>query len=202
VKFIHIGQGWTQTQREWFKPFFDRFGARIVPNLITIDDPLHRQQPWDARKDKTAFAPSTRKEGVNRKGIAVTTNAMRGHSHDIIHGVRFEECLKRKAKCRLGIDEVVTPMYHRSGLEFLSQGTPCICSVSEETKGDLAAATGCSSTPFIEAEARTLRRKIQWYWEEIDDAARQQLGRDARAWMDEYYHPNLLIRKYLQVYTE
>jgi hypothetical protein len=200
VRWIHIGQGWVQTQSDWFQPFFEKHGARVVPNLISIDDPLHVPLSWDERKDRIGYAPSTRGEGVNRKGIPLTTNSMVGFRHDIIHGVRFEECLRRKRICRLGIDEVVTPMYHRSGLEFLSQGTPCICSTTAKTDRVLMEATGCDAVPFINSTPGTLRQKIVWYWKELDDAERQEMGLQARAWMVEYYHPNMLIRKHLEVY--
>ena len=98
VRFFHIGQGWRQTQRAWFEPFFRHHGARVMPNLISVDDPLHTPMPWAERKDMVCYAPSTRKEGVNTKGIPVTTQALHGVRHDIIHGVRFEECLRRKRR--------------------------------------------------------------------------------------------------------
>lgn len=204
VKFLHIGQGWIQTQAEWFAPFFEKWGARIVPNLITADDPLHLPMPWEDRRESTAFSPSQRNEGaVNKKGVYVTRRQFERFRLDIIMGVDFEECLKRKRRCKLGIDEIVTPMYHRSGLEFLAQGTPCICSWTEQTKENLRRATGADKVPFINCKRpQDLRKKIEWFWRELTDSDRKQMGLDARAWIDEYYHPRTLIEQYLDIYKE
>lgn len=203
VKFIHIGQGWVQTQAEWFAPFFEKWGAKVVPNLITVDDPLHVPMPWAERRDSTGFAPSQRNEGaVNRKGVEATKQHFQGFRHDLIMGVPFEECLNRKRRCKLGIDELVTPMYHRSGLEFLAQGTPCLCSWTQETWDTMREATGADRMPFINCKPQDLRRKLEWYWRELDEEAREQMGREAREWIDEFYHPRMLIERHLAVYEK
>lgn len=200
VDWIHIGQGWIQTQMDFFGPFLVDWDLDIVPNIIA-DDPLHQPRPWDERKDKTGFAPSQRKEdAVNRKGIREMRTLIRGFQWDLIHGVAYEKCLERKSKCRLGVDEIVTPMYHLSGLEFLSQGTPCFCSMTDSTKATLKEATGAGRVPFMNANPATFRHKLRRYWEEQTDEARQQQGQEARDWFVEYYHPRSLIERYIDVY--
>jgi len=205
VRFIHIGQGWVesdQSQSKFFKPFFEEHGAIIVPNLITGDDPIHTPLPWDKRTrgNRVAFAPSQRNPGaVNRKGIEEVKRGCRGASLDLICGVPFKECLKRKQQAKLGIDEVVTPMYHLSGLEFLAQGTPCICSYTAQTRDVLLQATGADRMPFLNAKHNTLQSRIDW-WLELSEEEKKELGRDARAWFDEFYHPRQIIEKHLAVY--
>jgi len=200
VKFIHIGQGWMQTQMDFFGPFIEHWGLKVVPNIITSDDQLHQPSPWHSRKDKTGFAPSNQKEDVvNYKGVQKTLNAMRGTQYDLIMGNPFERCMKRKNKCKLGVDEVFTPMYHLSGLEFLSQGTPCVCSMNKETEDTLRRVTGCDRIPFISATIDSLKAVVRRYWDGRDDL-RMEMGRDARSWFDEFYHPRQLIERYIDVY--
>jgi len=202
VRWIHIGQGW---QRDaFFKPFFDRWGARVIPNIVTMDDPLHKPAPWEDRLDRIAFAPSTsRRKAVNRKGIEETVKGMSGvYQYDLISETPFQECLKRKSVCRLGIDEVVTPLYHRSGLEFLSQGTPCICSYDAFTEQTLKDATGSPTMPFLNAVPDNLRSVISRYFKDFTIDDRQELGKYARRWMEHYYHPRRLLKLYFDVYEK
>jgi len=199
VTFIHIGQGWVETQMDFFAPFFEKWGAKVVPNIISADDILHRPIPWENRKDRIGFAPSNRGHGVNRKGILEVRTSVQGFQRDFIVGVPFELCLQRKQKCRLGIDEVVTPMYHRSGLEFLSQGTPCICSYTPDTERVLKDATGTDTMPFINAKPDTLKETFKEYFNKTEEE-RIEMSVEARRWVDVYYHPSVLLEKYLDLY--
>lgn len=201
VKFIHIGQGWVQRQMDFFGEFIDKHGMRTMPNIITADDKLHTPKPWNERKNRTAFSPSQHRESaVNRKGIDVVVDACRHIPFNLITNSTFERCLTEKAKCKLGVDEVVTPMYHRSGLEFLALGIPCICSMADETMDTLREATDCSRIPFINATPGTLREVVLDYWNNVDDMERKDAGRRAREWIDEYYHPRQLIERYIDLY--
>ena len=203
VRFIHIGQGWVERQMDFFGEFIEKWGMKVMPNVITAHDPLHSVAPWDGRKNKVSFAPSQlRDEAVNRKGVKVTRANMRGYQCDLIASTTFEDCLKRKRKSKLGIDELVTPMYHRSGLEYLSQGTPCLCSYSADAERILKDATGADRMPFIQCKPETLQARLQHYFKDISDEERQAMGQEARGWIDEYYHPRKLIGRYIdEVYT-
>lgn len=207
VRFIHIGQGWVESspeQAKFFKPFFEKHGAIVVPNLVTGDDKLHLPLPWEKRvaANRVAFAPSQRNDdAVNGKGIKVIKEMVvgSGGSLDLICGVPFEACLRRKSVAKLGIDEIVTPMYHLSGLEFLSQGTPCICSYTEQTAAVLMEATGADRMPFINTRPSALQGRIE-SWCGLPADEKRRLGREAREWFDEFYHPRQIIKKYLAVY--
>ena len=203
VRFIHIGQGWVEStpeQSAFFEPFFKHHGAIVVPNLITGDDPLHTPMPWDKRKNYVGFAPSQRNDGaVNGKGIKFVRECTHGMAVDLICGVPFVDCLKRKQKCKLGIDEVVTPMYHLSGLEFLAQGTPCLCSYTKKTADVLMEATGSDRMPFINTRPSALQGRIE-SWLRLPGSEQERLGIEARQWFDEFYHPRLIIEKHIDVY--
>lgn len=203
VRWIHIGQGWIEGQMDFFGPFIEKWGMKVIPNLITVDDEIHRPIPWGGRKCRVAFAPSQSNEGkVNRKGIPQVTGAVKGLCRlELIQSTPFELCMRKKQASWLGIDEVVTPMYHRSGLEFLSQGVPCICSYTEATERVLLEATGANRMPFLNATSKTLRSLLSSYFRQPEEN-RAEMGREAREWIEKYYHPRDLVKRHLEVYEK
>ncbi len=201
VKWIHIGQGWIERQWDFFKPFFDKFNAKVVPNVISIDDSIHLPLPWNRRDESVVFSPSTlKKGGVNDKGVDVVTKAMRGFRSQLISKQSFETAMRMKQRAQLGIDEVSTPMYHRSGLEFLSQGVPCICSYNEDTERVLKNAVGSYVMPFVKSDCSNLHDTIKAYFMLSDGSKRAESIR-ARAWIETFYHPRDLLKRYLEVYV-
>jgi hypothetical protein len=109
--------------------------------------------------------------------------------------------MKHKRLAMLGIDEVVTPLYHRSGLEFLSQGVPCICSHDYFTRECLKEATGADNMPFMNANPKTLSTHIADFMGQPEED-RKRLSEYVRGWMMKYYHPRELLKRYLEVYEE
>jgi len=195
VRWIHIGQGWTRDK------FFKRFDFKIVPNLISIDDDLHRPIEIEPRKRIVAFAPSNLRRGaVNDKGVRQVERACRNLPLDLIHGVKFTDCLKRKNRAWVGIDEVISPLYHRSGLEFLSQAVPCVCSYDDFTRDCLEEAVGTRDVPFIQARPDTLAKALKQMIDmEIHEYSEHACA--ARLWMEKWYHPRDLLQRHLAVYT-
>jgi hypothetical protein len=201
VKWIHIGQGWIERQQEYFDGF-KQWGFKVVPNVIA-DDEIHRPVPWGKRTtDLVSFAPSNSKPGaVNKKGIPEVRRACKDRFKlDLIMACQFEECLKRKRRAVLGIDEVVTGMYHRSGLEYLAQGTPCIVGYNDKAERILKDATGCDSMPFIHATPGNLREVIDGFLSLPTDV-QEENGKQARKWFEESYHPRIILKHHLEVYN-
>jgi hypothetical protein len=184
---------------DFFKPFFDDYGCKVVPNVITIDDPIH--VPVEDRTTKIGFAPSTLRGGApNPKGAEEVKKGSRGYKVDQISGVDFESCMRRKQVCELGIDEIVTPSYHRSGLEFLSQGVPCICTYNEDSKRALFESTGANEMPFI--DCKDLRSTLRWFFNRISEEERLDMRERARRWIETYYHPRDLLKRHFEVYEK
>jgi hypothetical protein len=199
IKFTSIGQGWNRDP--WFRQF-DQFGLKVVPNIISTEDEIHTPLPWKNRtKVLVAFSPSTIKAtAVNRKGVQEVEHACKDTFElELIFSCTFEECMRRKRRAQLGIDEVVSPLYHRSGLEFLSQGTPCICSYDDFTASCLKEAVGSDTVPFINSSPTTLRDTIRRYMGLPDDVKEQQ-GKEARAWIDKYYNPRRLLERHVEIW--
>ena len=204
VGFSHIGQGWVAKQAAFFEPFFRDYGARVVPNIVADYDELHTPLEWSKRKPGwVGFAPSTMKPGApNKKGVPEVQRASKGQAWtlDLISGASFEKCLRRKRRCEIGIDEVVTGMYHRSALEFLSQGTPCIVNVGEDARRCLTEEVGADTVPFVHATPDTLRSVINTFFELPRDV-REDGGREARLWVERNYSAERLLPRFLDVYN-
>lgn len=197
VRWIHIGQGWQRDK--WFRPFFDHFGCKVIPNIISIDDILHLPAKIDFESFVVGFAPSNSGRGVNTKGIDGIRSTIPKKWLRLIKGQPFEHCLRMKQTCLLGIDEIATPLYHRSGLEFLSQGTPCICSYDRFTENTLKKVTGSDRMPFVHADENSLRSCVERFRGMKKDELIERSA-DARKWMESYYHPCHLLRRYFEVY--
>lgn len=199
VRWAHIGQGWIEYSRQ--QAFFARFNPTILPNVITIDDEIHTPTPFRNRSPRrVAFSPSTFAQSANQKGVDVVRGACKGFDLDLIHGASFEACMRRKAKAYVGIDEVVTPLYHRSALEFLALGVPCLESWGPAAARDLKEATGAEEVPFLPAKPETLRQTLRKVLSDVDTL--EGAGAECRAWMEKYYHPRDLIGRYLKFYEE
>lgn len=197
VRWLHIGQGWIERQAD----FFSRFDLRVVPNLISIHDEIHKPIPWTARRQRVAFAPSNTRAGApNDKGVEATERALEGLPLKLIIRKPFVECMEEKQRSVLGIDELVTPSYHRSGLEFLSQGTPCLCPVGVAAERALKDATGATDWPFMGAAIHSVRLIVENFLAFPPDA-QEEAGLAARRWMAQFYDPRALLeRHYLPVY--
>ncbi len=195
VKWAHIGQGWIRDK------FFDKFKIRILPNLVDIEDDLFTPLSWEEREDKVGFSPSTLKSGLaNEKGVDEVKSACKDVTLDLINGISFDDCLRRKKTSILGIDEVVKPYYHLSGLEFLSQGTACICSYDSLAADNLREATGSATVPFLNADPDNLRELVRGVMSNKE--LLRSAGTESRYWMENFYHPKDILSRYLDFYRE
>jgi hypothetical protein len=199
VRWLHIDQGWIARQAS----FFAKFDLKVVPNLISIDDPIHRPIPWADRLQRVAFAPSNTKTGApNDKGVAFTEKLFDGLPLKVLFRKPFEECMREKQRSVIGIDELVTTSYHRSGLEFLSQGTPCLCTTGMPARMALADATDSATCPFVDFSGADGARGWSERFLAMPAAEQEAIGQAARAWIERYYQPKALLdRHYLPVYT-
>ena len=197
VRWLSIGQGWIERQAK----FFARFPLRVVPNVVTIHDEIHRPLPWSERVERVAFSPSNTKSGApNDKGVQATEAALRGMPLKVLLRLPFEMCMREKRRSMLGIDELVTPSYHRSGIEFLSQGVPCMCSIGPEAERALLDATGASSMPFVNVGTREVRAEVERFLA-LPFEAQAEASAAARSWIETWYDPRALLeRHYLPAY--
>ncbi|UCG53528.1 MAG: hypothetical protein JSW58_08220 [Candidatus Latescibacterota bacterium] len=186
---------------EFFGPFIEDFGMEVIPNLITANDELHVPLDDEKRSTHVVFAPSTvNPNAPNPKGVEEVKRACKayGLTLDVVFRKSFEECMMRKQRAMVGVDEVITGMYHRSGLEFLSQGVPCFTALNEFGETALKKATGADWVPFEKTTPKELGRDMRALLHDGD--LRRGQGRKARQWIETYYAPQVLIERHLEVY--
>ena len=118
---------------------------------------------------------------------------------DIIVGVTLDECLKRKSMVNIFIDEVVTPSYHRSGLESMAMGVVTICSLGASVEKILLQTSGALDTPFVNVGPTQLKNCLI---EMIEGGIENVLfrGYKSRIWMEKYWNPKDISNEYIDIY--
>jgi len=180
--------------------------CRIVRNIINFEEPLYNLNIID--KIKIGFSPSVLvkytdwydKGYTKTKEILDLLKSRYSIEYDIIHKVSLEECINRKSKCNIIIDECVTKSYHRSGLEGLALGKLTICSVGEDVNNIVKNIIN-STLPFenvwIDDLYFSLENIIKKGINYINE-----VGYNNRNWMERYWHPKDIIKEYVNIYEE
>lgn len=172
-----------------------------VPNAVPIDDPLHR--PLDLENDPpvVAFTPPQCEdtETWGRKGCQETLGVLRqGFRHWWASEVPWEETMRGRQRCDIAIDEVVTGSYHMCSLESLSQGLATVAGLDARTVDALEIVTGTRQHPWIVATPATLRSELTRL---VEDAAyRRAMRQAARRYMERFWSPEVVTRKFLDIY--
>lgn len=183
-------------------------GAIIVRNPIDFFDDLYAPK-YVSNKIRIGYSPSaiTPLSSWHDKGYAETVPILnkvqkkfrKNVEIDIITNVSLEECLIRKSKCNIFIDEVKTTSYHRSGLESLSMGILTICSLSAEIENLILEKSGASVSPFVNVYYPDLYKTLVfWIDNGIDNIL--QKGFESRQWMEQYWHPKTIAEEYINIY--
>jgi hypothetical protein len=182
--------------------------CKIVRNVIDFTTPQYNLNPVQ-EKIRIGFSPSrTQKMGQwHDKGYSQTVNVLNSIKQiygdlvdiDIIRGVSLEECIRRKARCNIIIDECVTASYHRSGLEGLALGKLTICSLSPEVERVFLASCGAPNSPFVNVWIKSLELELC----KIIDCGIDYIiecGTQNREWMTRYWHPQTIVNEYVKIY--
>ncbi len=184
--------------------------ARVVPNIIPINDQDYQPVDFAQKATSISFSPSSnRSRWADRwetKGTPEVLRMLRrlrkktGIELNIAQNMPHQECMALKQKSMLAIDDLVTGSYHLSALESLSQGVPVLCYTDDRAQDVLRDITGANRLPFINTH--------------IDDAAGilenligereliKELGNSSRAWMEKYFCPERLSAHYADAYID
>lgn len=173
--------------------------------LLPMIFPLwtHILPDWEQEPIRqVSFATMSRKKGlVAPKAVRGTIRALKGVRLDWCFRVPWKECVERKRRSWVGIDEVETPIFHFSGFEYLALGVPCISRYDMRSENDLKAVTGAAAIPFIDAEMGTLRETCEAILDIPLDIWNEE-RKMARNWMSTYYEPSKMIRHYVDLYQK
>lgn len=179
-----------------------------VRNVIDFLEPAYDLVKCE-NKIRIGYSPSrTRKLGEwHDKGYDQTVkilNAIKSKyptlvEIDIILGVPLADCIARKAKCNIIIDECVTASYHRSGLEGLALGKVTICSLSPEVEQVFLKSANSTVNPFVNVWIDRLQNKLIELIELGPDWLYLE-GCQNRLWMDSYWHPEDIVLEFTKIY--
>ena len=199
MKKLVIGQ---YHPREWPE-------CEVVPNIIDIWD--ERLMPdWSVKNEKprVVYSPSRINcTGWDNKSYTEVLPALQELvdaqiiTAEVIHDTPYDECLSRRKKADIGIDEISTGSYHLTSLENLSLGLVTIAGLDRIQIRTLCDLVGCleESLPWVIANPKNLEGKIL---ETITDKnERLHLKRTrSRDWMMKYWDPGITTRRFVDIY--
>jgi hypothetical protein len=180
----------------------------LVQNVVDIWTPgLMPEVKSNASLPRIVYSPSRiRLKGWDDKGYDVTAPVMQKlvnegvATAEIIFDKPHKECLLRKRRGDIAIDEVVTGSYHLCSLETLSQGLVTLAGLDEIQVLTLMEVTGCKrdSLPWVISRAENLEANLRKF------CGDQSLLRDrqtySRGWMELYWHPKRVLGRYIEAY--
>lgn len=186
--------------------------SRIVPNIVLIDkSDFKRTTP--IIKHFISYSPSVKRSAWfsanpdqrwNTKGYPETVSLLKtlsnklNFSFDIVYNVPWQECIERKSRTAVTIDEVVTGSYHLSSLEGLALGKPTLAFLDERTQNVLKQVTGANWLPWVNLYLDELEVFIEHFF--CDEKLIQQIGERSKKWIKKYWHPKKMIKHYVDGY--
>jgi hypothetical protein len=184
--------------------------CRPVRNIIPIWDENYEPIYPFLEKIVVGYSPShtnTRIKGPFDKGFEFTTRVLKKlkiqypgkFDFDVISGVPILECIQRKNRCNVVIDEVVTDSYHKCTLEGLALGKATICSMSQGVEDVLK--RYAPSIPILNVWAKDLEEYLLLLIEEGPEHV-EKIGVSSRQWMETYWRPEEIIKDYIAIYEE
>lgn len=186
------------------KVYQDLVRARNVVDLST----------WKFDKYRTndvvniTYSPSSTEYGVwQRKGVSqhkTVFHRIKQHfgsrvNVDLIMNTSYYDCITRKARSDIVVDECVTPSYHLSSLEGLALGKPTVCWVDDRVQQILSECTGSDTQPFHSVYVGWLEDYLIDMIERGSDYLKRE-GVKAKKWFDTYWQPVDIVNEYIRIY--
>lgn len=181
----------------------------ILPVLFPVDDEGWMPIPMAERVRCASISPRLVEDRFRGRPIPAPRAvpkleaAMKsyGQPFRVISGQGWRRCMREKARSWIGVDDVVNPLVHLSGFEYLSLGVPCVNRRDEFIEMALGDLTG-GPWPFVdpgetaEDTAGVVREALGIATEEWEGRSRA-----ARAWMETRYSADLMAHHYERLYA-
>lgn len=192
--------------------------ARIVPNIVPIDDDLYRPTAKAPTDDAVTvfFAPSVDNpawehndpaQRWDTKGFPETASLLTGLAHrqaglhvKVVRNVSHDQCMRMRRDCQIAIDEMVTGSYHLCSLESLAQGLPTFAYLDRRMVAILVDLTGCGALPWLNYRLEDAGPAIERLVNEPE--LRRSLGVNSRRWMETHWAERDLVRHYVDAYRD
>jgi hypothetical protein len=179
-----------------------------VPNIVDITLPELTPYPREWRGPlRVAYSPSRiGLTGWDDKGHAETVPILQKFvdrrllTAEVIHDVPYRECLTRRGRAHIAIDEIVTGSYHLCSLEALSQGLATMAGLDMLQLQTIKDISGAEWHPWIIAIPETLKHRLAACVQ--DPAMVYNTAMMGRRWMEKYWHPRDMCQRYVDIYKE
>lgn len=187
--------------------------AKLVPNIVFPEASDAAAETPVRSTIRIGYAPSrfnsARASRWDTKGYPETRKMLRALERgvrarearvefDVIEQVPHHECMARKARCQVLIDDLATGSYHLNTLESLAQGCACMTFMDRRTLQAVADLTGRNDFPAIVAGLEHAKAVL------LDLVLNPQItieiGRRSRDWMLQHWSPHAMAQHFLDAY--
>lgn len=185
--------------------------AMPVRNVIRFDRADFPKRKVAGHKIRIGYSPTFRRDQkdvpeksaiwYHSKGFDFTNPVLKelaekgNVEYVLIEGMPYDMALDLKSTCDILVDEVATGSYHRSTLEALALGIPCVSNVDSDVHGVLLRAAGANDFPIVHATRETLMERLEWLIA-MPRKKRLAMGDAARDWMVRHWHPKDIARTF------
>lgn len=188
--------------------------AKLVPNIVFPEALVDEEEGATVDAVRIGYAPSrfnsARASRWDTKGYPETIKVLKALARaarargvrveiDVIEQVSHHECMARKARCHVVIDDLATGSYHLNTLESLAQGSACLTFMDRRTQQAVTDLIGRNDFPAVvvgleHAEAVLLDLVL-------NPQITIEIGRQSRAWMQAHWNPFAMARHFLDAYA-
>lgn len=181
--------------------------ALIIPNMIDIWNPIYQVEKKPDKKIKIFYSwASERTGGWGDKGSRPTIailekiKAKYGNKVEIciLNNVPYEQCMAEKRTAHICIDECVTGSYHLQSLEGCASGALTFNNLNPQILSFIQQVSQQQTHPFVLTNLKQLFDKLCFYIEH--PKALEEIGTNARQWMERHWNPQKLVYQYIQAY--
>ena len=185
--------------------------ARVVPNIVPLDEELYRRKKpagdyvsiffapsvslgsWESRWDTKGF-PETcfLLERISRRNPKVKLR--------IIQNTPHSACLKERQCSHINIDDMVTGSFHLCSLEGLAQGLPTFAYLDTRILWNIHEMTGSNTLPWMNFRLEEAENPLKILI--ADSELRDEIGENSRRWMERYWNDQDMIRHYVGAYQD
>jgi hypothetical protein len=182
-----------------------------LPDILDLDHPVYQPNYEERAKNEkftVVFTYSNNHEPgrkINAKGPVAHKKLLaplksEGVDVRLITKLKFEGSMAEKQRAHIVLDEVFSPYTHLSALEGAAAGSCVLTNFDDYTRDDLCRTLGAppESYPFVRCNQNNVVKKIRHFRDNPEEAER--IGRESRAWMEEYYDQRKLLKLYQEFY--
>lgn len=171
--------------------------AALVPNPVDLDYLASLRSPVSDRYIRIAHAPTNRETKGTAAFLAATERLMAKYPLivDVIEGVSYEECIRRKAQADILYDQTELG-YGLNAVEAWAMGIPVVAGLANPVARKLFT-DDWGDFPYVDATPDTLYDALERL---IDPAERRAWGERGRAFAEQHHSERSVVARALAVY--